>query len=211
MHDEWTVLARRWRAGEERLYPSLMWQEPERYERCVRLVRTVADELARYSTPEALVQAYGERSSIVASAVRRLGLVDPVDRDLVADAAFSLRYRELAERDRRADMQRRIERARDEAGGWVCLRETTPAGVSSLPGYERLEMDVETGAGLYLFVEEDIDTGWPRYGVQVVPLDPQTGQVLADREPLEGLQRYPDLDSWKQAVADLRRRFGGRG
>ena len=87
----------RWFRAEERLYPVAMVL-PERYEEVVRLVGRVAEQL-RASCPDlaSLVAADAEASELVG----RLASFDPetaaeIDLSLIAGAAFSIRYRELA-------------------------------------------------------------------------------------------------------------------
>lgn len=87
----------RWFQAEERLYPVAMVM-PERYEAAVRLVGRVAEQL-RTSCPDmpSLVAADGEAVEIA----KRLTSFDPLavadlDLNLVAGAALSIRYREIA-------------------------------------------------------------------------------------------------------------------
>jgi hypothetical protein len=87
----------RWFRSEERLYPVAMVM-PERYETVVRLVGRVTEQL-RASCPDlpALVAADQEAVEIA----QRLASFDPataadLDLPLIAGAACSIRYRELA-------------------------------------------------------------------------------------------------------------------
>ena len=87
----------RWFRAEERLYPVAMVM-PERYETVVRLVGRVAEQL-RASCPDlpSLVAADAEATEIA----RRVASFDPataddIDLSLIAGAACSIRYRELA-------------------------------------------------------------------------------------------------------------------
>ena len=87
----------RWFQAEERLYPVAMVM-PERYEAVVRLVGRVTEQL-RASCPDlpSLVAADAEAVDIA----RRLADLDSttmadLDLPLIAGAACSIRYRELA-------------------------------------------------------------------------------------------------------------------
>lgn len=87
----------RWFRAEERLYPVAMVM-PERYETVVRLVGRVTEQL-RASCPDlpSLVAADAEATEIA----RRVASFDPataedIDLSLIAGAACSIRYRELA-------------------------------------------------------------------------------------------------------------------
>jgi hypothetical protein len=90
-------LLNQWFRAEERLYPVAMVL-PERYETVTRLVGRVAEQL-RASCPDlpSLVAADGEALEIT----RRIASFDPataddIDLPLIAGAACSIRYRELA-------------------------------------------------------------------------------------------------------------------
>ena len=87
----------RWFRAEERLYPVAMVM-PERYETVVRLVGRVAEQLrASCHDLPSLVAADAEAVQIV----ERVASFDPtmaddIDLSLIAGAACSIRYRELA-------------------------------------------------------------------------------------------------------------------
>ena len=87
----------RWFRAEERLYPVAMVM-PERYETVVRLVGRVAEQLrASCSDLPSLVAADAEAADIAARvASYDPGTADDVDLSLIAGAACSIRYRELA-------------------------------------------------------------------------------------------------------------------
>lgn len=189
------VLARRWRTAEERLYQSVMMMEPERYEGYIRSVRAIADELSGCSTPDDLVEAYGERSDLAALAAHRLGPL--ADADLVVDAAFNLRYREVAGPARRAEVRERIAAA---PAGWLVLQDSPAAG---------LELHLPSGVGLQRWIEQDVRSGAPVYTVQVRQLDPVTGEEVADRPPLAGPVFFAGPEAWERRIAELRQRFGG--
>ncbi len=89
----------RWFQAEERLYPVAMVM-PERYEAVVRLVGRVSEQLRATCLDLAtLVQV--DTDGEVAEMAKRLVMADPamatdLDLALVAGAACSIRYRELA-------------------------------------------------------------------------------------------------------------------
>jgi hypothetical protein len=92
-----TELLSKWFRAEERLYPVAMVL-PERYETVVRLVGRVTEQL-RASCPDlaSLVAADGESLQMA----ERVASFDPataadIDLALIAGAACSIRYRELA-------------------------------------------------------------------------------------------------------------------
>ena len=87
----------RWFRAEERLYPVAMVL-PERYETVVRLVGRVTEQL-RASCPDlaSLVAADGEAVEIAGRVASfDPAMADDIDLSLIAGAACSIRYRELA-------------------------------------------------------------------------------------------------------------------
>jgi hypothetical protein len=191
----------RWRTAEERLYPVVMVR-PDLYERYISVVRAVADELRSYATLDALIEAFGDSAEITARVVRaEIISTEGMDLGLVAGAAFSLRYREVAEEESRRDAVRRIRDARARDESWAIVYETRPA---ALPPYRRLEMRLADGVALHVFVEVDPDTGAPLYGVEVVQLDAQTADWVTDAAPLIERETFRDPGAWEAAIARLR-------
>jgi len=90
-------LLAKWFRAEERLYPVAMVM-PERYETVVRLVGRVTEQLrASCADLPALVAADADAQGMA----ERVASFDPatsddIDLDMIAGAAFSIRYRELA-------------------------------------------------------------------------------------------------------------------
>lgn len=87
----------RWFRAEERLYPVAMVM-PERYEAVVRLVGRVADQLRTSCHDLPSLVAVDEE---LLEITRRVASFDPataddIDLPLIAGAACSIRYRELA-------------------------------------------------------------------------------------------------------------------
>ena len=126
---------------------------------------------------------------------------------LVTGAAFSIRHRELVEETNRKEAMRLIREGREQRAEWVVLYET--AGGISL--YRRLEMHLRSGAGLHAFIEPDPDTGRPLFGLELVQLDPQTGDWLSDMPPLVERETYPERPPWEQAIQELRASYGPEG
>ena len=70
---------------------------------------------------------------------------------------------------------------------------------------EVIEMRRTDGLGMHVSVSPDPSTGGPVFAVEVVQLDPATGDWLHDAEPVTGAQTYPTRDEWQSAIATLRR------
>lgn len=196
------ALVRRWRTAEQRLYP-LVLVDAVGYERAVRAVRAVADELARCTTAEDLAAAYRTRLAWLERTVRPVGLGgDPTMLELVAEAGFSLRYDALTGEVRAEAVRRRIEEAAGRPG-WIVLLEDgelRPAGPST---WRRVDVNLPDGVGLALSVGVDQETGSTAYAVEVLRLDRRTGDVVGAAEPA---RRFADRATWEAAVAALRTR-----
>ena len=200
-----------WRAAEERLYPIVMVR-PDLYERSVRLVRVVADELVGCLDLAALVEAWGGAAEIVHRAATDAGLdLEGIDAGLIAGAGFSMRYRELAAGLAHTERLNRIRAARDAGEPWVRVEEIGSRETAGMVPWTWVEMHVPSGAGLRQTLEADQTTGAPRYSFEVVPLDPNTGDRLvvpADVPTAE--ESFDDPTEWMAAVEAKRAQIEGK-
>jgi hypothetical protein len=198
----------RWRAAEEQLYPVVMVR-PDLYERSIEIVRSVADELRSFRTPAALLDGFGRAAEITAQVVRRESLTtEGVDLALATGAAFSLRYRELVGEVARGRAIERIRAARERGDAWVVLHESGTLEQAPAVPYRRLEMHLGDGAGLHVFVQQDPETAAPRYGVERVQLDPQTGDWLHEASGWAEPRTVSTPESWRDLIDELRRPRG---
>jgi hypothetical protein len=200
-----------WKAAEERLYPVVMVR-PDLYERSVRMVRAVADELAGCLDLAALVKAWGTAAEIVHRAASGAGLdLEGLDAGLLAGAAFSLRYREMAGAVARAERLGRIRAAAEAGEAWVRVEEVGSKETAGLVPWTWTEMHVPSGAGLRQTLEADPTTGAPRYSFEVVPLDPATGDRLPTPPDVAAVEEsFDDPTEWIAAVERRRSRIEGR-
>jgi hypothetical protein len=200
-----------WKSAEERLYPVVMVR-PDLYERSVRMVRAVADELAGCPDLAALVKAWGGAAEIVHRAATEAGFdLEGLDAGLIAGAAFSMRYRELATAASRAERLGRIRAAAEAGEAWVRVEEIGSKETAGMVPWTWVEMHVPTGAGIRQTLEADPVTGAPRYSLEVVPLDPATGDRLpvpADLVVVE--ESFTDAAEWMAAVEAKRDQIEGR-
>ncbi len=201
-------LVERWNVAERRLYPVVM-ARPDLYERYLALVRALADDLGDLSTPEALAAAFGNAVARAARTAARVGApTEGLDLGVAAGAAFALRYREVKAAAARAAVAARVQEATAKGERWVVLQEPPgerapdpfAAAVSS-----RVELHVPTGVAIHSFVELDPDTYQPRYGVEAARLDPVSGELARDAQPVATPRTFDDPTAWKQAVTALRR------
>lgn len=181
---------------------------PHQYETNLRLVRAMTDQMSDLATVEELMEAYGGRSSMAASTAHGMPLAAPQPEveGLLVDAAFHARYRELQSELEKAEVERRIAAAGD-GPGWVLLAETGADGATPAPGFQRVEMHLPDGKGLYTFVDLDPSTYGPSYGVEVLRLDPSSGEELPD-DPIASRQEFSELTDWERAIAEARQQIG---
>ena len=204
MSDRTAALIGRWQVAEERLYPIVMVR-PEAYERYLRLVRVIADELRDVRTIDELADAFDRAAGFAGRAVERVGLAThDLDLDLAAEAAFGLRYREVARETARAEALRRIEDARERGDPWVVVIEH---GVPGTVLYRRLEMHEPTGRGMELSVEAEADTGDVRYVIQALRLDPRTGDRLVVEGEPPVRTTAATVEEWEREAVELRARL----
>jgi hypothetical protein len=210
MVEELEDLVARWRADEQRLYPMIM-VEPDRYERYLVVVRAVADELRVIRSPQELAGAYRNSRATIDAVVGRTAIsAQDLDLGLVASAAFSLRYTEILGEMQRDDALDRVRAAREAGSEWVTVYHTgTPEGWRQRR-YEALEMHLADGIALHLSVEIDAETYGPVYGIEVVQLDPHTGDWVNDVRPLVERRTWPEQGPWEEAIEEYKRLYGGR-
>jgi HPt (histidine-containing phosphotransfer) domain-containing protein len=200
-----------WRQAEERLYPVVMVR-PDIYERAVRMVRAVADELAGCLDLAALAGAWDGAAEIVHRAAGDAGLdLEGLDAGLIAGAAFSMRYRELAGQAARAERLARIQAAAEAGEAWVRVEEIGSRETAGMVPWSWIEMHVRSGAGVRQTLEADPSTGAPLYSLEVVPLDPATGDRLATPPDVISVQEsFDDPTEWIAAVEAKRAQIDRR-
>ncbi|MFE3452599.1 hypothetical protein ACFXJ8_27115 [Nonomuraea sp. NPDC059194] len=116
---EYTELARRLRAAEDRLFPLAM-VDAERYQRALRLVGALARRLADVGDPAALAAVEAEMGGWLDSLDVPM---DGLDAQLVIEAAMSQRFRELLT----SMGERSVEQARAAGQEWAVLEEPDDA------------------------------------------------------------------------------------
>ncbi len=197
-------LLARWSEAERQLYP-LALAAPDVYRRQIALVRGVADELSTITSVPELFDAHGASRVLAATVAERAGVAaTEVDLEQVAGAAFALRYREVVARGRLEDAQRRVRTAEQRGDEWALVVEEGAEGEAPAPPYERLLMHLPDGAGLRAFVELDADMASPRYGIEVLQLDPRTGQRIPGQAPLAPPRTFAEAGPWRAAAEAAR-------
>lgn len=198
-----------WRRADERLYPVVM-VDPERYTRIVSVIRATADRLGAHGTPDELVRARARGSQLVAAACAALGV--PVeylpDLDVVADAAFGLRHREIAAELRRQRTSARIAAARARGDTWVTLDESGEPDHPGAAPYQRIDMRLDDGSGIRMSVDVDPDSYRPVYTLELLCLDPASGAVTGAADT-DGAT-FADPAAWRAAFERWRDADGER-
>ena len=199
-----------WKSAEERLYPVVMVR-PDLYERSVRVVRAVTDELAGCGDLPALVEAWDSAADIVHRAATDAGLsLEGLDAGLLAGAGFSMRYRELATTASRTQRLDRIRAAADGGEAWVRVEEIGSRETAGMVPWSWVEMHVPSGLGIQQTLEADPMTGAPRYSLEVVPLEPTTGDRLpVPADVVSVTETFDDPTEWMAAVEAKRAQIEG--
>ncbi|HXV41525.1 MAG TPA: hypothetical protein VEC96_00550 [Anaerolineae bacterium] len=196
-----------WRKAEDRFYQSAL-NMPEVYTDGIRLVRTLANHLNQMVEAEQLVEAYQDfdldQVGLIAEELA-LSHSDFMDFELARDAAFYLRYQEILDTQDRARIQIKLAEARQQVAQWVTLydSETKRQGRTF---FQRLEMRLSDGLGLYTAVELDLEKGRV-YVVEPIMLDPATGEPLHGVTPPDPRQEFATREELAAAVARLREKY----
>ncbi len=197
-------LERRWRLGEERLYP-VATVRPDLYEAVIGIVRSLVDHLQSVPDIDALVVTYrtAVRDAELADAGVAVAEIPPeVDRDLVRDAAYQVRSRELLQRAAAERTETAIRRAK--AAGEPTVTIWSEGQQEMWPPYRRVEMSLASGLAVAVSTTMDPETMMPRFALEGLELDPATGEA-ADAEPIAPRREFTDPDEWRAAAQELRR------
>ena len=201
-----TLLAASWEQAEARLYPTVL-ENPELYQRIVRLVRSTADHL-RLLGPgtSALVAAADRGPHLVVAVSDDTGVsASGLDVELVARAAMAVRYRELRGEQALRRRLRRIAAGRAAEVEWVVVEESGDPGGDPFRPYSRLEVAPATGFGLLVGAAPDDEYRGVTHSIRTVRLDVDTGEVIDDpNDP--GESTYPDAAARDAAAALFRSR-----
>ncbi|HSJ44474.1 MAG TPA: hypothetical protein VK923_07325 [Euzebyales bacterium] len=192
-----------WRRAEERLYPVVM-VDPERYTRIVSVIRATADRLSAHDTPDELVRARARGSELVAASCAAVGV--PVahlpDLEVVADAAFGLRHREVEAEQRRQRMAAGIVAARARGDTWVTLDESGQPDPLGAAPYQRIDMRLDDGSGIRMSIDVDPDSYRPVYTLERLRLDPVSGAVTGSADADRAT--FADPAAWRAAFVRWR-------
>lgn len=194
---------RRWRLGEERLYP-VATVRPDLYQSVAVAVRSIADHLATVPDLDALVVTFtatGRDEELAAAGVPVADMSPEIDFDLVRDAAYQMRARELAVRAAAERTETAIRRAR--AAGKATAVIWSEGEQELWPPYRRVEMSVTSGNAVAVSTLMDPDTMMPRFALEAIALDPETGEATS-HEALAPRREFTDPDEWRAAAAALR-------
>ena len=196
-------ITRRWRQGEERLYP-IVNVRPDLYEAAVRLVRSLNDHLKSVPDGDALVATYSNGGDAAAdfddAGVDLLDVSPDIDLSLARDAAYNMRMRELAAEEHTNQTLRAIERA--ERAGDETVTIWNNGDREQWPPFRSVEMNLNTGFAVARSTEYNDETMQPVWVLEAFQLDPQTGEQT-DERPVAPRREFADPDTWRSATTDL--------
>ena len=122
-----------------------------------------------------------------------------------------MRYRELATSAARNERLARIRAAAEAGEPWVRVEEIGSKETAGMVPWSWIEMHGPSGAGLRQTLEADPTTGAPRYSLEVVPLDPATGDRLPTPPDVVTVEEsFDDPTEWMAAVEAKRAQIEGR-
>jgi hypothetical protein len=195
---------RRWRLGEERLYP-VATVRPDLYEAVAVVVRSLTDHLGTVPDLDALIVTFrtaDRDAELAAAGVPRHEIAPEIDLDLVREAAYQMRSRELTVRASLERTETSIRRAR--AAGDLTAVIWSEGEKELWPPYRRVEMSLSSGRAVAVSTLMDPDTMMPRYAVEAIALDPETGEAT-EGDPLAPRREFTDPDQWRAAAEMLRK------
>ena len=196
-----------WRQGEDKYYGTVL-STPELYTAALQLARGIADSLAEIDTVEALLEAYpGFTIATVAEIGEALALTrrDFLDYHLARDAAFYLRHREILETQAKREIQARIAEATTAGEPWVTLYNTEHVR-QGVTFFQRLEMHLPDGRGIYSAIELDWEKGRV-YVLEPLLLDPTTGDIQRQTRPTEPRQEFTTHQELTLTLVALRQKY----
>lgn len=196
-----------WRKAEDKFYGAAL-SAPEIYTAGVQLVRGIANSLADVESVEALLEAYADSTiQQVVDVAEALNIThrDFLDYNLARDAAFYLRHREILEAQAKAGVEARLAEAQRRGDEWVTLYHVEQEG-RGVTFFQRLEMVLSTGVGIYSAIELDWEKG-RMYVVEPMMLDPATGEPRRELPPPDPRQEFTTLADMDEALAALRKKY----
>lgn len=199
-----------WQQGEARLYPAITTR-PDLYQRVVTLVRLTVDHLRGLGpTTGALLAAAQRGPELVSDVLAENGLsAYEIDVELVSQAAFAMRHREVAAEQAASARLRLVAAAHREGQLWVVLDERGhPQGDPFVP-YTRLEVEVATGFGLLVTAAADADYRGVEHNVEPVRLDLRTGVVEAAPDAGVAATSHPSATAREEHAAAVREQVSG--
>ncbi|MFC4947293.1 hypothetical protein [Pseudonocardia sp. GCM10023141] len=162
----------RWRAAEDRLYPTLL-ADPTAYQRGLAAIQAVVEELRRRDVDVAGLMAFETAPDEVLEVACPGGVAVPVD--LLVAVACGMRDREITAAATARRREEAVQAARTAGADWAVL--DGPADVAQLAGGRRVAVHLATG----IVVEASIDE-WAREDQFVVTVMPGESRSFDDRE-----------------------------
>jgi len=86
---------------------------------------------------------------------------------------------------------------------WVLLGEFGEDGAGVATGFRRIEMRVPDGLGMHSYIDIDATTFLPLYGIEILQLDPDTGEFAGSHARPER-QEFTDREEWLAAIKAIK-------
>lgn len=183
----------------------MVGSRPDLYEACIGLVRSTVEYLERVPDVDALVTTYlnsAPEPELTEVGVDLTTIPSEIRLELVRDAAYQMRSRQLAQREAVERTRDRIRRARARLEPVATI--WTEGDNELWPPYRRIDMSLRTGNAVAVSTSLSPETMTPVFSLEGVVLDPETGEGTGE-PPLAPEREYTDPDEWRSAAEALRR------
>lgn len=195
-----------WRQAEDKFYASVMGA-PELYTAGIKLVRAITNQIEADRIDD-LPDVYAQMDMVRITEIAddtNLPQRDFLDYQLAREAAFYLRYQEILEEQAKAEMRRRIVRAREQGESWVTLYNNEQEG-QGITFFQRLDMHLPDGMGIYSAIELDWEKGRV-YVVEPLVLNPETGEPHREVKPPDPRQEFSRREEMVGTLVALRKKY----
>ena len=201
-------LAADWQTASERAF-GVALQQTELYQRTALIVGALFRRIREEGLgPGVLVEAWERRRPLleeVLAADARLAATG-ADLELVAGAAFALRYREVVGEIEAAQRLNRLTTGTPR-DGWVVLEESGFSPGDPFVAYRRIEAEPSTGRALLVTTRPDDTFTGCVHEIATGHLDATSGELAWDEESAD--DSFTEATTREAAVAELKRRFPG--
>jgi len=198
-----------WAESERRMYP-MATVVPQKYEQVIRLAREVANSLHDVVSPADLVNRWPDGADFVVRVADQSGLhLGDLPAEQIAGVAFALRDGELRAAEHARKQTELIAAARGSGQAWALLHETGSLAHGLMDPYQAIELHLASGATIVSSVEPNPKDMSPNYVLNVIELDPISGQPTNLEPGIAELSENEDPEAFAVRRSQLRELIEG--